>query len=54
MFPLCLLTAKREDSYDPPFLLLLSRNYGDAPGFPYCPEVFVAAVAAPADFGVDR
>jgi hypothetical protein len=46
--------AKREDSLDPPSRFVLSSNQSCPPGFTYCPEVLVAAVAAPADFGVDK
>jgi hypothetical protein len=47
--------TKREDSLDPPFsLLLVLKEQNCPPGFRYCPEVLVAAVAEPADFGVDR
>jgi hypothetical protein len=34
--------------------LVLSSNQSCPPGFTYCPEVLVAAVAAPAVFGVDK
>src|SRR6266481_1761570 len=52
----CAQKAKREESFDPPNSLLLSRKKQTCPAgsAAYCPEVLVAAVAAPAPFGVDR